>query len=69
MRSSSYIRRGCELEQARMAGDASKSQINMKAWILNKPVPVGEHPLYLNERAVPTPADDELVAACGICRS
>ena len=41
----------------------------MKAWTLTKPVPVGEHPLYLNERAVPTPADDELVAACGICRS
>ena len=44
----------------------------MKAWILNKPAPVSEHPLYLSERAVPTPSDDELllrVAACGICRT
>src|SRR5678815_3330945 len=44
----------------------------MKAWILNKPAPVNEHPLHLSERAVPTPSDDELlirVAACGICRT
>ena len=44
----------------------------MKAWILNKPAPVSEHPLYLSERTVPTPSDDELllqVAACGICRT
>ena len=44
----------------------------MKAWILNKPAPVSEHPLYLSERAGPTPSDDELllrVAACGICRT
>jgi propanol-preferring alcohol dehydrogenase len=54
------------------AGEASKSLMNMKAWILNKPAPVSEHPLYLSERAVPTPSDDELlvrVAACGICRT
>ena len=44
----------------------------MKAWILNKPAPVSEHPLYLSERTVSTPSDDELllqVAACGICRT
>jgi propanol-preferring alcohol dehydrogenase len=44
----------------------------MKAWILNKPAPVSEHPLHLSERALPTPSDDELllrVAACGICRT
>ena len=44
----------------------------MKAWALNKPAPVGEYPLHLSERAVPTPSDDELllrVAACGICRT
>ena len=44
----------------------------MKAWILNKPAPVSEHPLHLSETAVPTPSDDELllrVAACGICRT
>ena len=50
----------------------SSSGINMKGWILNKPAPVSEHPLYLSETAVPTPSDDELllrVAACGICRT
>jgi propanol-preferring alcohol dehydrogenase len=44
----------------------------MKAWILNKPAPVSEHPLHLSERALPTPSDDELllrVAACGVCRT
>ena len=44
----------------------------MKAWTLNKPAPVSEYPLHLSERAVPTPANDELllrVAACGICRT
>lgn len=44
----------------------------MKAWILNKPAPVREHPLHLIERAEPTPSDDELllrVTACGICRT
>jgi alcohol dehydrogenase, propanol-preferring len=44
----------------------------MKAWILNKPAPVSDHPLHVSERAVPTPSDDELllrVAACGICRT
>ena len=46
--------------------------MNMKAWILNQPAPVGEHPLYLNETTVPKPSEDELllrVAACGICRT
>jgi len=55
-----------------MAREASQSLINMKAWILNKPAPVSEHPLHLSETAVPTPSDDELllrVAACGICRT
>ena len=55
-----------------MAAEASKYLSNMKAWILNKPAPVSEHPLYLSERTVPTPSDDELllrVAACGICRT
>ena len=55
-----------------MAGEASKSLINVKAWILNKPAPVSEHPLDQSERAVPTPSDGELllrVAACGICRT
>ena len=44
----------------------------MKAWILNTPAPVSEHPLTSAEVSVPTPADDELllrVAACGICRT
>ena len=44
----------------------------MKAWILNKPAPVSEHPLQLSERALPAPSEDELllrVAACGICRT
>ena len=55
-----------------MAGEASKSLINMNAWILNKPKPVSERPLHPSERAMPTPSDDELllrVAACGICRT
>jgi propanol-preferring alcohol dehydrogenase len=44
----------------------------MKAWILNTPPPVGEHPLVMTEVPVPTPLEDELllrVDACGICRT
>jgi alcohol dehydrogenase, propanol-preferring len=44
----------------------------MKAWILDKPSPVSDHPLHLSDRAVPRPSNDELllrVAACGICRT
>jgi propanol-preferring alcohol dehydrogenase len=44
----------------------------MKAWTLNKPAPVSEHPLQLTERAIPVPSNDEIllrVAACGICRT
>lgn len=44
----------------------------MKAWILNTPAPVSEHPLTIAEMSVPTPSEDELllrVTACGICRT
>ena len=46
--------------------------MKMKAWILNTPSPVSEHPLTMAEMPVPTPSADELllrVAACGICRT
>ncbi|HEY8187606.1 MAG TPA: zinc-dependent alcohol dehydrogenase family protein [Pyrinomonadaceae bacterium] len=44
----------------------------MKAWTLNKPAPVSEHPLAKVETNTPTPSDNELllrVSACGICRT
>lgn len=44
----------------------------MKAWVLDKPAPVINHPLRLADLPIPTPADDELlvrVNVCGICRT
>jgi alcohol dehydrogenase, propanol-preferring len=44
----------------------------MKAWTLNQPSPVSEHPLIMAEMPVPTASADELqlqVAACAICRT
>lgn len=44
----------------------------MKAWILNRPATVTQHPLDLSEMPRPNPAEDELllrVHACGICRT
>ena len=44
----------------------------MKAWILNRPAAVTEHPLDLTEVSRPNPGEDELllrVSACGICRT
>ena len=46
--------------------------MQMKAWILNTPSLVSEHPLTMAEMPVPTPSADELLlqaAACGICRT
>ena len=44
----------------------------MKAWILNRPAAVTEHPLDLTEVSRPDPGEDELllrVSVCGICRT
>jgi propanol-preferring alcohol dehydrogenase len=44
----------------------------MKAWVLDKPAPVGSRPLVLTDVPIPQPADDEVlvkVHACGICRT
>lgn len=44
----------------------------MKAWILERPAAVAQHPLDLTEMPRPEPAEDELllrVHACGICRT
>jgi alcohol dehydrogenase, propanol-preferring len=44
----------------------------MKAWVLDKPVPVESHPLILTDVPDPQPAEDEVlvkVHACGICRT
>ena len=44
----------------------------MKAWILDRPATVTQHPLDLTETPRPDPAEDEVlvrVYACGICRT
>jgi propanol-preferring alcohol dehydrogenase len=44
----------------------------MRAWSLYDPAPVETRPLLMEERAIPVPADDELlvrVHACGVCRT
>ena len=44
----------------------------MKAWILDRPATVTQHPLDLTETPRPDPAEDEVlvrVHACGICRT
>jgi len=44
----------------------------MRAWAVERPGPVAEGPLVLDTRAVPVPADDEIlvrVDACGLCRT
>ena len=44
----------------------------MKAWILDRPAAVTEHPLDFTDMSRPDPAEDELlvqVHACGICRT
>lgn len=46
--------------------------MKMKAWTLNEPSPVSDHPLTMAEIPAPTPLADQLllrVAACGICRT
>jgi alcohol dehydrogenase, propanol-preferring len=44
----------------------------MQAWVVDTPGPLDTRPLRLVERAVPTPAPDEVllrVEACGVCRT
>jgi propanol-preferring alcohol dehydrogenase len=44
----------------------------MQAWTLNKPAPVSERSLRIQNIPVPQPADDELllrISACGVCRT
>lgn len=44
----------------------------MRAWSVNRPGPIGEHPIEFVDKPVPTPGPDELlvkVRACGVCRT
>ncbi|MGH3355668.1 MAG: zinc-dependent alcohol dehydrogenase family protein [Nocardioidaceae bacterium] len=44
----------------------------MRAWVVAEPGPIGDAPLRLVERPVPTPAAHEIllrVRACGVCRT
>ena len=44
----------------------------MSAWVVGTPGPVATAPLLREDRAVPSPADGELlvaVEACGVCRT
>jgi propanol-preferring alcohol dehydrogenase len=44
----------------------------MQAWGVRAPRPIGDRPLELGTRPVPTPAPDEVLArvlACGVCRT
>jgi propanol-preferring alcohol dehydrogenase len=51
-----------------MAADTS----TMRAWVVRRPGPIGEHPLAFVERTVPSPGPGEVrlrVSACGVCRT
>ena len=44
----------------------------MRAWSVERPAPIDDHPLALTERPEPVPAPDELlvrVRVCGVCRT
>lgn len=44
----------------------------MRAWIVDEPGPIDDHPLKLVERPVPTPGPGQIrvrVLACGVCRT
>ncbi len=44
----------------------------MRAWVVDSPGPIDEHPLVLVERAVPEPGPGEVrvqVLTCGVCRT
>ena len=45
---------------------------SMRAWGVQRPSPVAQHPLVLGTRPVPDPTDDEIlvrVDVCGLCRT
>src|SRR5690242_9201809 len=55
-----------------MAREGVDSAPGMRAWSLERPRPVSEHPLRLVTREAPAPRDGEvrvLVRACGVCRT
>jgi len=44
----------------------------MRAWVVDEPGPIDDHPLVMVERPVPTPARGQLrvrVLTCGVCRT
>ena len=44
----------------------------MRAWSVERPAPIDDHPLALTERPEPVPAPDEIlvrVRVCGVCRT
>ncbi len=44
----------------------------MRAWVVDTPGPIDDHPLALVERAIPTPAPGQIrvrVVTCGVCRT
>src|SRR5437763_1991845 len=48
------------------------SGTTMRAWVVNEPGPIDEHPLELVERPIPVPGAGEIrvrVLTCGVCRT
>ena len=44
----------------------------MRAWVVDEPGPIAEHPLVLVERPIPTPEPSQIrirVLTCGVCRT
>ena len=48
------------------------SATTMRAWVVNEPGPIDEHPLELVERPIPVPEPGQIrvqVLTCGVCRT
>jgi propanol-preferring alcohol dehydrogenase len=46
--------------------------VTMRAWVVDQPGPIDEHPLRLVERPIPDPGPGQIrvrVLACGVCRT
>jgi propanol-preferring alcohol dehydrogenase len=55
-----------------VTADRAVTPCTMRAWVVDAPGPIDEHPLVLVERAVPEPGPGEVrvrVSTCGVCRT